>query len=438
MRLALGRGVCYHLPGVARLSAIVEVRAREILDSRGNPTVEAEVVLADGTVGRAAVPSGASTGRHEALEVRDGEARFGGKGVTKAVAAIREVLGPALTGMEALDQAAVDQKLLDLDGTPNKSRLGANSLLAVSLACARAAAEYCGLPLYRYLGGPGARWLPVPYMNVINGGRHADNPLEPQEFMLVPVGFSSFAEALRAGVEAYAALRQLLAQEGFSISVGDEGGFAPALRSADEALELLTRAIEKAGYRPGEHIGLALDVAASELVAAGEGGRYRLEGRLRTAEEMVEYYRQLLARYPLVSVEDGLGEDDWEGWKLLSGRLGASLQLVGDDLFVTNPTRLEKGIREGVANAILIKPNQVGTLTETLLTAERAGRAGWGVMVSHRSGETEDTFIADLAVALSCRQIKTGAPCRGERTAKYNRLLRIEEELGTSARFDRW
>jgi len=416
------------------LSEIVEVLAREILDSRGNPTVEADVVLADGTVGRAAVPAGASKGKYEALEVRDGGARYGGKGVQKAVRAIREEIAPALRGHDALDQAAVDEKLLELDGTPDKSRLGANAILAVSLACARAAAEYCGLPLYRYLGGPGARLLPVPYLNVINGGRHADNPLEIQEFMLVPDGFSSFREALRAGVEVYAALRSLLVERGLSVGVGDEGGFAPGLGTAREALDLLVEAIEKANYRPGQDIHLALDVAASEL--RSDGG-YRLEGSVRRSDDMIVFYRDLAERYPLVSVEDGLGEDDWEGWRALTAELGGRVQVVGDDLFVTNLGRLERGIREGVANAILIKPNQVGTLTETLATVERARRAGYGVMISHRSGETEDTFISDLAVAVGCGQIKTGAPCRSERTAKYNRLLRIEEELGGTARFPR-
>ncbi|MEW6545907.1 MAG: phosphopyruvate hydratase [Bacillota bacterium] len=416
------------------MSEIVEVLAREILDSRGNPTVEADVVLADGTVGRAAVPAGASKGKYEALEVRDGGARYGGKGVQKAVRAIREEIAPALRGHDALDQAAVDEKLLELDGTPDKSRLGANAILAVSLACARAAAEYCGLPLYRYLGGPGARLLPVPYLNVINGGRHADNPLEIQEFMLVPDGFSSFREALRAGVEVYAALRSLLVERGLSVGVGDEGGFAPGLGTAREALDLLVEAIEKANYRPGQDIHLALDVAASEL--RSDGG-YRLEGSVRRSDDMIVFYRDLAERYPLVSVEDGLGEDDWEGWRALTAELGGRVQVVGDDLFVTNLGRLERGIREGVANAILIKPNQVGTLTETLATVERARRAGYGVMISHRSGETEDTFISDLAVAVGCGQIKTGAPCRSERTAKYNRLLRIEEELGGTARFPR-
>ncbi|MEW6398412.1 MAG: phosphopyruvate hydratase [Bacillota bacterium] len=416
------------------MSQIVEILAREILDSRGNPTVEADVVLADGTVGRAAVPSGASKGKNEALELRDGDARYGGKGVLKAVRAIREEITPALRGSDALDQAAVDGRLLELDGTPGKTRLGANAVLAVSLACARAAAEYCGLPLYRYLGGPAARTLPVPFLNVINGGRHADNPLEIQEFMLVPDGLPSFREAVRAGVEVYAALRRLLAERGLSISVGDEGGFAPHLSTAREALDLLVEAMAKAGCRPGEDVHLAVDVAASELET--EGG-YRLEGGLRRPADMISFYRDLAGSYPLVTIEDGLGEDDWEGWRSLTAELGGSLQLVGDDLFVTNLARLERGIREGVANAILIKPNQVGTLTETLATVERARRAGYGVMISHRSGETEDTFIADLAVATGCGQIKSGAPCRSERTAKYNRLLRIEEELGATALFPR-
>ena len=415
------------------MSAISEIHAREILDSRGNPTVEVEVVLESGGFGRAAVPSGASTGTREAVELRDGDGkRYGGKGVRRAVTNVIEVIAPELDGMEATEQAAVDRALLELDGTPNKSALGANALLGVSLAVARAAADEAGLPLYQYLGGAGARLLPVPLMNVLNGGVHADNGLDIQEFMLVPAGAQSFSEALRTGAEIFHALKGLLRDKGLSTGVGDEGGFAPALGSTTAALDLLLQAIERAGYRPAEDVLLALDAAASEFF---HGGRYRFraEGKERTSEEMIAFYESLLDRYPLCSIEDGLAEQDWDGWAALTRRLGSRIQLVGDDIFVTNPTILGEGIRKGVANAILIKVNQIGTLTETLEAVELAKRAGYGTVISHRSGETEDTFIADLAVAVNAGQIKTGSLARGERTAKYNQLLRIEEELGDAA-----
>jgi len=415
------------------VSAISEIHAREILDSRGNPTVEVEVVLESGGFGRAAVPSGASTGTREAVELRDGDGkRYGGKGVRRAVTNVIEVIAPELDGMEATEQAAVDRALLELDGTPNKSALGANALLGVSLAVARAAADEAGLPLYQYLGGAGARLLPVPLMNVLNGGAHADNGLDIQEFMLVPAGAQSFSEALRTGAEVFHALKGLLRDKGLSTGVGDEGGFAPALGSNTAALDLLLQAIERAGYRPAEDVLLALDAAASEFF---HGGRYRFraEGKERTSEEMIAFYESLLDRYPLCSIEDGLAEQDWDGWAALTRRLGSRIQLVGDDIFVTNPTILGEGIRKGIANAILIKVNQIGTLTETLEAVELAKRAGYGTVISHRSGETEDTFIADLAVAVNAGQIKTGSLARGERTAKYNQLLRIEEELGEAA-----
>jgi len=415
------------------VSAISEIHAREILDSRGNPTVEVEVVLESGGFGRAAVPSGASTGTREAVELRDGDGkRYGGKGVRRAVTNVIEVIAPELDGMEATEQAAVDRALLELDGTPNKSALGANALLGVSLAVARAAADEAGLPLYQYLGGAGARLLPVPLMNVLNGGAHADNGLDIQEFMLVPAGAQSFSEALRTGAEIFHALKGVLRDKGLSTGVGDEGGFAPALGSNTAALDLLLQAIERAGYRPAEDVLLALDAAASEFF---HGGRYRFraEGKERTSEEMIAFYESLLDRYPLCSIEDGLAEQDWDGWAALTRRLGSRIQLVGDDIFVTNPTILGEGIKKGVANAILIKVNQIGTLTETLEAVELAKRAGYGTVISHRSGETEDTFIADLAVAVNAGQIKTGSLARGERTAKYNQLLRIEEELGEAA-----
>jgi enolase len=415
------------------MSAIVRIHAREILDSRGDPTVEVEVTLESGASCRAAVPSGASTGKREAVELRDGDAgRYHGKGVLRAVRAVTEVIAPALKGMEASEQATVDRRLVTLDGTPNKSRLGANAILGVSLAVARAAAAESGLPFYRYLGGESARLLPVPLMNVINGGAHADNGLDIQEFMLVPAGVPSFAEALRMGAEIFRTLRGLLRDKGFSTGVGDEGGFAPALPANTAALDMLLLAIERAGYRPGEQVFLALDAAASEF---HRGGRYhfRAEGAERTTEEMIAFYDSLAGRYPICSIEDGLGEEDWEGWVALTRRLGARVQLVGDDLFVTNPEILREGIRKGAANAVLIKPNQIGTLTETLEAIELAKRAGYGTVISHRSGETEDTFIADLAVAVNAGQIKTGSLARAERTAKYNQLLRIEEALGPAA-----
>ncbi len=418
------------------MSSISGVYAREILDSRGWPTVEVEVQLESGSWGRAAVPSGASTGKREALELRDGDTqRYRGKGVQQAVRNVEETIAPEIEGMEATEQARIDQTLLELDATPNKSSLGANAILAVSLAVARAAADDVGLPLYAYLGGPGARLLPVPLMNVINGGVHADNGLDIQEFMLVPAGAENFSTALRMGVECFHALKELLKQKALSTGVGDEGGFAPALGSNTAALDLLVEAIERAGYRPGEDVFLALDVAASEL--AESGGRYRLsrENAVRTGEEMIALYESLCERYPIVSIEDGLGEDDWSGWGALTRRLGSRVQLVGDDLFVTNPAIVQQGIKNGIANAVLVKVNQVGTLTETMETVELAKRAGYGTIISHRSGETEDTFIADLAVAVNAGQIKTGSVARSERTAKYNQLLRIEEELGHAASF---
>ncbi len=414
------------------MTTIVEVRAREVLDSRGNPTVEAEVELESGAVGRAMVPSGASTGKFEALELRDGGPRYLGKGVLRAVAHVKDRIAPEVVGLDALDQAAVDRAMLALDGTPNKASLGANAILAVSLATARAAAEALGIPLWRHLGGVQAAVLPVPLMNVINGGVHADNDLDVQEFMLVPLGFSRFSEALRAGVEVFHHLKKVLKARGYATNVGDEGGFAPALKGNEEALELLLEAIERAGYRPGKEVALALDAAASEFY---QGGRYLFEGKERAAEELIEVYEGWVERYPIVSLEDGLAEEDWEGWKLLTERLGQRVQLVGDDLFVTNPARLERGIEEGVANAILIKPNQIGTLTETLETIRLAQRAGYRTVISHRSGETEDPFIADLAVAVNAGQIKTGSASRSERIAKYNQLLRIEEALGEGAVF---
>jgi enolase len=415
------------------MAAITDVHAREILDSRGFPTVEVEVQLESGVSARAAVPSGASTGKREALELRDGDQRYGGKGVQQAVRNVEETIAPEIDGMEATEQAALDQTLLELDGTPNKATLGANAILAVSLAVARAAAEDVGLPLYAYLGGVGGRLLPVPLMNVINGGAHADNALDVQEFMLVPAGAESFSAALRMGAEIFHVLRALLRERGLSTGVGDEGGFAPGLSSTTAALDLLMLAIERAGYRPGDDVALALDVAASEF--AEEGGRYRLtgEGVVRTSEEMVVAFEGLVARYPIVSIEDGLGEDDWSGWAVMTRRLGGAVQLVGDDLFVTNPASIQQGIKGGIANAVLIKLNQVGTLTETLQAVELAKRAGYGTVISHRSGETEDTFVADLAVAVNAGQIKTGSLSRGERMAKYNQLLRIEEELGQAA-----
>ncbi|MCS7276248.1 MAG: phosphopyruvate hydratase [Dehalococcoidia bacterium] len=414
---------------------IAAVHAREVLDSRGNPTLEVEVALEDGTKGRAIVPSGASTGSHEALELRDGDpARYGGKGVLRAVANVREVIGPALVGRSPFDQEAIDRLLLELDGTPNKSRLGANAVLGTSLAVAHAAAAARRLPLYQYLGGPDAHRLPLPLFNILNGGRHARGGVDFQEFMVAPVGASTFAEALRWGAEVYHALGRLLDERGLATGVGDEGGFAPALQRNEDALALVLAAIERAGRRPGDEIALALDAAASELY---RDGRYHLsrEGKALSSEEMVSLWEDWCARYPIVSIEDGLAEDDWDGWRLLTTRLGQDVQLVGDDLFVTNVERLRRGIEAGAANAVLVKPNQIGTLSETLQAVRLAREARYAAIISHRSGETEDTTIADLAVATGVGQIKTGAPARGERTAKYNRLLRIEEELGPRARY---
>jgi enolase len=416
------------------MSLIEHVHAREILDSRGNPTVEVDVTLDDGAFGRAAVPSGASTGEHEALELRDGDdARFGGKGVLQAVSNVLGPIAEELAGMDAFDQRGVDRALADLDGTADKSALGANAVLGTSLAVARAATDSSGLPLYRYLGGPNAHILPTPMLNVINGGVHADNELEPQEFMLMPVGAASFSEALRWGVECYHALKSILHERGLSTAVGDEGGFAPALATTSEALQLLTDAIAAAGLEPGAEMALAMDPAMSELQS--DDGTYRLEGEDRTADDMIAFWTGLLDRFPIVSLEDGLAQDDWEGWARLTAALGDRVQLVGDDLFVTNSERLERGFREDSANAILIKLNQIGSLTETLDVIQLAVWNAYGVVVSHRSGETEDVVIADLAVATDAGQIKTGAPSRAERTAKYNQLLRIEEELGENARY---
>lgn len=415
---------------------IVDIRAREILDSRGFPTVEAEVVLDTDQVGRAAVPSGASRGSHEAWELRDEEtSRFGGKGVQKAVEHIHEVIRPALVDMSALDQRAIDTRLIELDGTPNKSHLGANALLAVSLAVARAAAQATGLPLYRYLGGVAAYRLPVPLMNILNGGKHADNPLDVQEFMIMPVGAKSFTQAMEWASAVTLALKNLLKSQGLSTNVGDEGGFAPPLRDNTEAIELILLAIEKAGFTPGKDIALALDVAATEWYDAQTHRyrRFKSTGEQLSSEQMVELWVRWCRQYPILSIEDPLAEEDWEGWAALTKALGDRVQLVGDDLFVTNPGRLQQGIRSGVANAILIKLNQIGTLTETLDVIQLAHRAGYKCIISHRSGETEDTFIADLAVATNAGQIKTGALARTDRVAKYNQLLRIEEELGSVA-----
>ena len=414
---------------------IAAVHAREILDSRGNPTIEVDVRLDDGAVGRAAVPSGASTGAHEALELRDGDpARFGGKGVQRAVTNVNARIAPEVVGREALNQGGVDRVLIELDGTANKTRLGANAILGVSLAAAKAAAASLGVPLYRHLGGDRARVLPVPLMNVINGGAHADNPLDFQEFMLAPIRPGRFAEALRMGVETFHRLRFILRSRKMVTAVGDEGGFAPELATTDDALSLLLEAIEGAGYAPGEDIAIAMDPAATELY---KDGTYRFPGEAtdRSTAEMVDYLDGLCSRYPIVSIEDGVAEDDWEGWRALTQRLGDQIQLVGDDIFVTNTARLRRGISAGVANAILIKVNQIGTLTETLEAIAMAREAGYGVVISHRSGETEDVTIADLAVATGAGQIKTGAPSRSERVAKYNQLLRIEEELGAEAVF---
>jgi enolase len=415
------------------MSYIDDVYAREILDSRGNPTVEVEVVLEDGTMARAQVPSGASTGAFEACELRDEDAsRYMGKGVLNAVDNVNTIIAPELIGADALDQTGIDALLLELDGTENKNNLGANAILGVSMAVARAAAAYLEQPLYKYLGGVNANTLPAPMMNILNGGEHADNNVDIQEFMVMPLGIETFSEGVRACVEIYHNLKKVLKGKGLSTSIGDEGGFAPNLKSNEEALEVIIEAIEKAGYKAGEEIYLALDVAATEMYSDGVYD-FKGEGIKRNYKELVEYYANLVEKYPIISIEDGLDEEDWEGWKYLTEKLGNKIQLVGDDLFVTNTTRLEKGIESGVANSILIKVNQIGTITETLNAIEMAKRAGYTAVISHRSGETEDTFIADLAVAVNAGQIKTGAPCRTDRVAKYNQLMRIEEELDESA-----
>lgn len=418
------------------MTIITDIFAREILDSRGNPTIEVEVELEGGATGRAAVPSGASTGAFEAVELRDGDkSRYLGKGVLTAVNNVNEIIAEEIIGMDALDQVAIDQAMIDLDGTPNKAKLGANAILGVSLAVAHAAAEACGLTLYQYIGGVNAKTLPVPMMNILNGGAHADNNVDLQEFMVMPVGANSFREALRMCAEVFHNLRAVLKSKGYNTSVGDEGGFAPNLTSNEEALQLIVEAINKAGFKPGEDIFIALDPAASEFFK--EDGKYHLEGEgvVLTPAEMVGFYENLVNKYPIISIEDGLAEDDWEGWKLATEKLGKKIQLVGDDLFVTNTERLSEGIEKGVANSILIKVNQIGTLTETLDAIAMANRAGYTAVVSHRSGETEDTTIADLVVAVNAGQIKTGAPSRTDRVAKYNQLLRIEEGLGTMAKY---
>jgi enolase len=418
------------------MSTIIEVHAREILDSRGNPTVEAEITLASGATGRAAVPSGASTGEHEAAELRDGDAnRYLGKGVLDAVRNVNEVIGPRLEGMPADDQIAIDSEMLDADGTPNKSKLGANAMLAVSLAVARAAASDSGLPLYRYLGGPMAHILPVPMMNILNGGAHASNNVDAQEFMVVPIGADSFSEGLRIGVEVFHALKKVLTKMKLSTAVGDEGGFAPMLPSNEAALDVVMQAIQAAGYQPGRDVAIALDVAASELYQDGNYVFKKGDGSTRSAAELVDLYAQWVDRYPIVSIEDGLAENDWAGWLQLTERLHERVQLVGDDIFCTNVDLVAKGIEEGIANAVLVKVNQIGTLTETLQCIELAKGSSYGVVISHRSGETEDTFIADLAVATGAAQIKTGSASRTDRVAKYNQLLRIAEELGEVAHY---
>ena len=417
------------------MSEITDIAAREILDSRGNPTVEVDVTLSDGATGRAAVPSGASTGAHEAVELRDGDKkRFGGKGVRKAVQAVRTEISEAVRGMDALDQVAIDNKLIALDGTPNKARLGANAVLGVSLAVAKAAAQSAKLPLYRYVGGQQARTLPVPMMNIINGGAHADNPIDFQEFMIMPVGAATLADAVRIGSEVFHTLRKALGDAGHNTNVGDEGGFAPNLSSADDAISFIVRSVEAAGYKPGEDVVLAVDCAANEFFKNGEY-HYEGEGQVRGAQAQAEYLAGLIDRYPIVSIEDGMSEDDWEGWKLLTDLLGKRCQLVGDDLFVTNVNRLSEGISKGVANSILVKVNQIGSLTEALAAVDMAHRAEYTAVMSHRSGETEDATIADLAVATNCGQIKTGSLSRSDRLAKYNQLIRIEEELGDLATY---
>lgn len=421
------------------MSAIELVYAREVLDSRGNPTVEVEVVLESGAVGRAIVPSGASTGAFEAVELRDGDkSRYLGKGVLKAVDNVNEIIAPEVEGLDAFDQPGVDALMIELDGTPNKGKLGANAILGVSLAVARAAADEIGLPLFQYIGGVNAKQLPVPMMNILNGGEHADNNVDVQEFMILPVGAESFAEGLRMGAEVFHSLKKVLAERGLACGVGDEGGFAPNLDSNREALELIVDAIKGAGLEPGKDVMLGMDVAASEMYNA-ETGKYELkgEGKVLSSEEMIELYEGWVSEFPIITIEDGLNEEDWNGWKLLTERLGKKIQLVGDDLFVTNTERLERGIKEGVANSILIKVNQIGTLTETLDAIEMAKRAGYTAVISHRSGETEDTTIADIAVAVNAGQIKTGAPSRTDRVAKYNQLLRIEEQVGPTARYEK-
>jgi enolase len=414
------------------MSEIVDIFAREVLDSRGNPTVEADVILESGAMGRAIVPSGASTGEREALELRDGGARYLGKGVQKAVNNVIEVIGPALMGMDAAEQTVIDRTMIEMDGTENKGKLGANAILAVSLAVTKAAAEEAGLPLYHYLGGPNARELPVPMMNVLNGGAHADNNVDIQEFMVIPAGASSCSEAIRIGAEVFHNLKSVLKKKGYNTAVGDEGGFAPNLKSNEEAVQVILEAIEKAGYKPGQEVFLGLDAAASEFY---ENGVYDLkgEGKKKSSEEMVAFYEEWIKRYPIITIEDGMSEKDWKGWKFLTDRLGKKIQLVGDDIFVTNTSIFKKGIAEGIGNSILIKLNQIGTLTETLDAIEMAKRAKYTAVVSHRSGESEDTTIADLAVATNAGQIKTGSLSRTDRIAKYNQLIRIEEELGDAA-----
>ncbi len=415
------------------MTAIIDIIGRQILDSRGNPTVEVDVVLEDGSMGRAAVPSGASTGAHEAVELRDGDkSRYGGKGVLKAVEAVNVAIAEAIVAMDAEDQTAIDQVMIELDGTPNKSKLGANAILGVSLAVAKAAAEASGLPLYRYVGGTSARVLPVPMMNIVNGGAHADNPIDFQEFMVMPIGAPSFAEGLRMGAEIFHTLKKKLHDAGHNTNVGDEGGFAPNIKSAEAALDFVMQAIETAGYKPGQDVALALDCAATEFF---KDGAYVYEGERKTRDPKAQakYLAKLVGNYPIVSIEDGMAEDDWEGWKALTDLVGSKCQLVGDDLFVTNVTRLSQGIKTKTANSILVKVNQIGSLTETLAAVEMAQRAGYTAVMSHRSGETEDSTIADLAVATNCGQIKTGSLARSDRTAKYNQLLRIEEELGAQA-----
>jgi len=417
------------------MTEIIDVRAREILDSRGNPTVEADVIVACGAVGRAAVPSGASTGKREALELRDTRSkRFGGKGVTKAVKNVLTIIAPAVRGMDAANQMALDNLMIELDGTPNKSKLGANAILSVSMAASRATASAYGLPLYKYLGGINARYLPIPMMNIINGGVHAANNLDIQEFMIVPISSKTFAQAVRMGAEIFHSLKKVLKKKGLSTSVGDEGGFAPDLKSNEDAIKFIINAIESAGYQPGKDVGLALDSAASEFYTKG---KYILnsENKKLKPEEMIDYYENLIDKYPIFSIEDGLAEQDWDNWELLTDRLGGTVQIVGDDIFVTNPKIFNKGIEDGIANSILIKLNQIGTLTETLDAIEMAKQAGYTTVISHRSGETEDTFISDLVVAINGGQIKTGSMSRSDRVAKYNQLIRIEEKLGNAAMF---